>query len=147
MNSFFLCIHFEMQSTFKIQFQAGIFYYNINLIQFIMTHSNNPGAAANKRAAYMIPMLIGGVIAFTLISMLVFSVNEPPPEWGNLWMVQPLIVTPVVGAMGGLFYFFANYIGAKWGLNKYLSVIVGVFGFIIALWMGIVLGLNGTMWN
>jgi len=112
-----------------------------------MTQRNNSNAVQINMSAYGKPMLIGGAIALIMICMFVFSVKEPPPEWGSLWMIQPLIVSPLVGAMGGLFFYLVNYYGAKRGLNKYLIITLGLIGFIISLWMSIVLGLNGTMWN
>ncbi len=112
-----------------------------------MTQRNISNATRNNPAAYALPMIIGGTIAFIMICMLVFSVKEPRPEWGSYWKIQPLVVAPVVGALGGLFYFLVNYLGAKWGLNKYLTIVLGVLGLIISLWMSIVFGLHGTMWN
>jgi hypothetical protein len=112
-----------------------------------MTQGKNSNAVPAKMSAYGKPMLIGGAIALIMICMFVFTVKEAPPEWGMLWMIQPLIVSPLVGAMGGLFYFLVNFYGAKRGLQKYLTVTVGLIGFIISLWMSIVLGLHGTMWN
>jgi hypothetical protein len=111
-----------------------------------MSQQFNSNAAQNNMTALK-PMIIGAIAGFILISMFVFPVKDPNPEWGSLWMIQPLIVTPLVATMGGLFYFLVNLYGAKWGFNKYLTVIMGIIGFIISLWMGFVLGLNGTMWN
>ena len=112
-----------------------------------MNQRNNSNAVQHTLTAYALPMIIGGAIGLILVSMFVFSVNEPRPEWGTLWKIKPLIVTPLIGAMGGLFYFLVNYQGAKWGFNKYLTRVLGIIGFIVALWMGFVLGLNGTLWN
>ena len=101
----------------------------------------------NNRPAFAKPMIIGYVVAFILISMMVFTVNTPRPEWGKLWMVQPLIVTPLAGAMGGLLFSLLIFFGTKRGVNKIITVVLGLLGFIVALWLGIVFGLHGTMWN
>lgn len=92
------------------------------------------------------PMLIGALVGLILISVFVFGVDEPNPAWGEFWMIKPLILTPVIGAMGGLFYYFMNYLTTT-GFNRTWAIIIGVLGFIIAQWLGIVLGLNGTMWD
>ena len=92
------------------------------------------------------PMLIGALVGLILISVFVFGVDEPNPAWGEFWMIKPLILTPVIGAMGGLFYYFMNYLSTT-GFNKTLAIIIGILGFVIAQWLGIVLGLNGTMWD
>ena len=94
----------------------------------------------------LIRMLIGGAIAFLVISFFVFGVDEPNPEWGHLWKIKPLFLTPFIGAMGGTFYYFMEHLSRR-GLNKAVAIILGLIGFIIALWLGVVLGLNGTMWD
>ena len=92
-------------------------------------------------------MLIGAMIGLMLISLFVFGVDDPKPEWGKFWMIKPLIITPLAGAMGGLFFYFMNYISSRGGINKTLAIILSIIVFIIGLWLGIVLGLNGTMWD
>jgi hypothetical protein len=112
-----------------------------------MEQRNNSGTNQINKTSFIKPMIAGFAVAFILISMMVFSVNTPRPEWGSLWRVQPLIITPLAGASGGLFFYLMNFYGARWGLNKILTVILGLLGFIISLWMGTVLGLHGTLWN
>jgi hypothetical protein len=49
--------------------------------------------------------------------------------------------------MGGLCnYYILRY---RWiiGANKTVAIIASVLVALVGLWMGIVLGLNGTMWN
>ncbi len=93
------------------------------------------------------PVLLGGGIAFLLISFFVFGVDEPDPAWGKRWMIKPLLITPIVGAVGGVFYFFMDQLSYRNGFNKTVAILLGLLGFVVALWLGIVLGLNGTMWN
>lgn len=92
-------------------------------------------------------MLLGGGIALILIAVFLFQVRDPNPEWGKLWMVKPLIVVPLAGAMGGLFYYFINYRGYQSSWKKMLAILLGLIVYIIGLWLGTVLGLNGTLWN
>ncbi len=92
-------------------------------------------------------MLIGAALGFMVISVFVFGVDEPNPAWGKYWMIRPLIITPLVGAMGGLFFFVMKYLSSKMRFNKTLAIIIGLLGLTVALWIGIVLGLDGTMWD
>lgn len=92
------------------------------------------------------PMLIGAGIAFILISLFVFDVNNPDPAWGKFWMVRPLLVTPLAGALGGAFYAFLDYETFK-GFNRTLAVLLSLVVYITGLWLGTVLGLVGTLWN
>jgi hypothetical protein len=92
-------------------------------------------------------MLVGAGIGLLLISMFLISAGEPNPEWGKLWMLKPLIIVPLAGAMGGLCNYFIVHFHYLAGLNKTIAIILSVIIFFIGLWLGTVLGLNGTMWD
>ena len=91
-------------------------------------------------------MLVGAVIGLSLILIYLYPI-EPNPEWGKFWVVRPLILLPFAGAMGGL----CNYILVRFhdliGVNKTVAISVSVVVFIIGLWLGFVLGLDGTLWD
>lgn len=108
---------------------------------YLATHPIQP-AALGKR------MLVGGRIGLILISIFLLGVKNPNPAWGKLWMLKPLIIVPLAGAMGGLFYYFMDYFTSnQHGWKKALVYLISVPGYIIALWLGTVLGLNGTLWH
>jgi hypothetical protein len=88
-------------------------------------------------------MLIGGGIALAVILFFVTGAGKGKPEWGSYWMVKPLILTPLIGAIAGA----STYKLEQLGWNKALTIILNIIGYLFALWIGIVLGLNGTMWN
>ncbi|MBC7829756.1 MAG: potassium transporter KefB [Chitinophagaceae bacterium] len=92
-------------------------------------------------------VLVGAGIGLLLISLFLLSAGDPNPEWGKLWMIRPLIIVPLAGAMGGLCNYFIVHFHNYVGVNKAIAMIVSVIVFIIGLWLGIVLGLDGTMWN
>ncbi|MDX5480808.1 MAG: potassium transporter KefB [Hymenobacteraceae bacterium] len=92
------------------------------------------------------PMLVGAGIALLVISFFVFGVDKPHPEWGKYWMVRPLIITPLAGAMGGAFYAFMEYQSSR-GFNRTLAILLSIVVYLIGLWLGTVLGLAGTMWD
>jgi hypothetical protein len=91
-------------------------------------------------------MFQGAAIALVLISMFRAGAGEPNQEWPKLWMIKPLIIVPVAGAIGGVFYYFMD-LQHQGGWRKTLATILSVAGFIIVLWLGVVLGLDGTMWD
>lgn len=110
-----------------------------------MTQTNN--STVNSPVSVATRMLLGGGVGLLLISLFVFGVDQPNPAWGKYWMVKPLIITPLAGAMGGLCnYIIMNY-HIQVGLPKIVAIIISAFVFIIGLWLGVVLGLNGTMWD
>ncbi|GAB3708634.1 hypothetical protein GCM10027592_44000 [Spirosoma flavus] len=98
-------------------------------------------ASLRKRA------LLGAVIGLALISYFLLSLNHPNPNWPKFWMVRPLLVVPFAGACGGIFYYFTSHLSIRKGWQKIALNVLSFLVFIIGLWMGIVLGLDGTMWN
>lgn len=111
-----------------------------------MTQSSTSTSQPNQYSL-VIRMGVGAIIGLLVISLFVLPVNQPDPAWGKYWMIRPLIITPLAGAMGGLcnhlIFHFRNVVG----MNKVVAVIVSALVFLIGLWMGIVLGLDGTLWD
>jgi heme A synthase len=92
-------------------------------------------------------MLQGAGIALVLIAIFLFPIQNPNPEWGKWWMVKPLMMVPLAGAMGGLFSYFMDHLRCQGGWKKAAAFILGFIGYVVAVWLGTVLGLNGTLWN
>lgn len=111
-----------------------------------MTQLNN-STSQFQQVSLVKRMLVGAGIGLLLISFFVFGVDQPNPEWGKYWMIRPLIITPLAGAMGGLCNYIIMGFYNQVGLNKFVAMIISAIVFIIGLWLGIVLGLDGTMWN
>ena len=82
-----------------------------------MTHQENLTSRPVNSASFMKHMLIGGGIGLCLIAVFIAGVR----------------MNFVLGYQGG------------W--SKIIAVVIGLIGFIIAIWLGAVLGLNGTLWN
>ena len=112
-----------------------------------MKTTNPPHLSGTDQTSLLTKMFVGAAIGLAIISFFVFNAEAPKPEWGSLWRVKPLLVTPLAGAACGFFLFAMEYIGARRGWRK--SVIYGISlpVFVIGLWIGIILGLDGTMWN
>ena len=92
-------------------------------------------------------MILGALIALILISIFLLGAGEPNPAWGKLWMIKPLIIVPLAGSMGGVFYYLMDELSYQGGWRRILTNILSLIVFIIGLWLGTVLGLNGTYWN
>ena len=91
-------------------------------------------------------MLFGAIPALILISLFVFPV-EGKAEWGDFWKIRPVIVVTFAGAVGGAFYHYMDMVRYKGGWSRVLADFISLVVYIFGLWMGTVLGLNGTLWN
>ncbi|MEJ2583894.1 MAG: hypothetical protein P8Z38_02260 [Robiginitalea sp.] len=92
-------------------------------------------------------IILGAGIGFLLISLFLILADGSQPEWGNFWMVRPLLVVPFAGAMGGVFYTFMDPWRRKGGIYSVMANLISVLVFLFGLWIGSVLGLDGTYWD
>lgn len=88
----------------------------------------------------------GALAGFVLISIFLLNCGEADPSWGRFWRVKPLLMVPFAGATGAAFYYFLTYRFAR-GVAGLAATLIGIVIFIVGLWIGSVLGLNGTYWN
>ena len=112
----------------------------------IMTQRNRLMPPSSLLALAARPIYIGAAIGFVLI-ILYLAVSTPDPLWGKLWMIKPLLIVPVAGALGGAFYYLMDILSGVGILNRKLAVLLSLTVYIIGLFLGAVLGLDGTLWN
>jgi hypothetical protein len=98
------------------------------------------------RSALLTRMGIGAGIGLVLIGLFLIGAGEPNPAWPALWRIRPLVIVPLAGATGGAFYYFVGQFGYS-GWKKILVNLLCLFVFVIGLWLGTVLGLDGTYWD
>lgn len=103
-------------------------------------------SSINNRKAIIFGIL-GYLIALGIIISLLLSVNQPKPEWEKYWYVKPLIITPFVGSIGGLGFYFINTFDTQTNILKFFRIILSIIIFLFFLWIGTILGLDGTLWN
>ena len=92
-------------------------------------------------------LLSGWAIGLLITTLMIFSADEFKPEWGEWWMLKPLIITPLAAAAGMLAFYLRNYFSPTSGLGKITVFAISMVLFLAVLWMGIVLGFDGTLWN
>lgn len=112
-----------------------------------MTQKNDLTTKPNQPASLVKPLLIGAGIALILILLFLSGVKEPNPDWGKFWMIKPLIIVPLTGVLGGAFYYLMNYLSRQGKLNSTVAIILSLIAYVIILWMGTVVGLDGTLWD
>ncbi|WP_337044294.1 potassium transporter KefB [Emticicia sp. 17c] len=112
-----------------------------------MTEKNNFTTQPFNTPLLIKRVLIGAAIGLVIILSFVLRVKTPHPDWGQYWLIQPLLVTPMAGAAAGVCNHFLDFLRNEGKTQRIVANILAVIIYIIGLWMGIVLGLHGTMWN
>lgn len=110
-------------------------------------HHQNELRQAVHTASWGKRALQGAGIAFVLIVLFLLTAGEPNPDWPKFWMIRPLLIVPAAGAIGGLFYYLMDNLRYQGGWKKILANIASLLVYLTGLWLGTVLGLDGTMWN
>ena len=68
-------------------------------------------------------------------------------EWGPLWKVRPLLVTPFVTALVSVVLFSKDILGVTNPVMRRLVEVVSIIIFLMLSWAALILGLDGTMWD
>jgi hypothetical protein len=105
-----------------------------------------------SKSSFFTPLLakrmsLGAVIGLVMISFFVIGAGKGNPEWGTYWQVKPLLLTPFLGAMVGLCYDATEPLRKINSWAGKLFFILSLLGYCAGLWISLVLGLNGTMWD
>lgn len=111
-----------------------------------MTQKNNFIIRSIHPALLVTSILVGAALALLLIAAFVLPV-EGNPEWGKLWKIRPLVIVPIAGAVGGGVFYLLRHRTYQAGWRKILVTALGALVYIIGLWLGTVLGLDGTLWD
>lgn len=101
-----------------------------------------PSLATLKKRA-----IIGATIGLVITFIFIISADKADASWSKLWFIKPLVLTPLATAVGGAFYYYIEQLFFFNGWKKALAIIIGLIGFVVSLWLGMVLGFNGTYWN
>ena len=112
-----------------------------------MTTVHNQTASPIHPGSLTKRMIQGAFIGLIIISAFLISAGQGKAEWGNWWMVKPLLMQPFAGAVGGAVYYYFDELRSKGGWSRIMADLFSLIIFIIGMWMGSVLGLNGTYWN
>jgi hypothetical protein len=92
-------------------------------------------------------MLIGAGIGLVIIGFFVISTGKGNAAWSNYWRVKPLLLTPFLGAIVGACFDVTEPLRRIEGWMGKIFFILSLLGYFIGLWMSVVLGAAGTMWN
>lgn len=112
-----------------------------------MTVKNNLSESYN-RSLLSRRLFIGAAIGLAIILVFVIpGLKSAPAEWGQYWMIRPLIVTPLFGVLAGYSNHLLDFLRKEGGSKKILANILAILIYAVVIWFGIIAGLGGTMWD
>lgn len=112
-----------------------------------MTQNQDSHLQTTARLAWQKPLLLGAAIGLVFMTLFLLGAADVNPWWGRYWMVRPLAVIALAGAGGGLCYAVLNYWSLQGKLNRTAAILISAVLYLVALWMGSVVGLDGTLWD
>lgn len=143
-------LHNRLQTPLLLFFCTNTLYFKElfkHKILHTMTQQNiGTPRPINTKAAASSAML-GAGFGLLLIALFLSGVDQQNPAWPRFWMLRPLIIVPLAGGMGGLFAHLVLHLRHRSGPFTILAWPVAIIGFIVALFLGTVLGLDRTLWN
>ena len=92
-------------------------------------------------------LMQGALLAFILITIFLLTTGKADPTWGKFWMIRPVVIVTAAGAVGGAFYYFMDLLCYQGGWKKIVAIALSVVVYIFGLWIGTILGFDGTMWD
>lgn len=92
-------------------------------------------------------MLACAIVGLLLIAFFVVAAGDGNPAWGKYWRIKPLVLTPLLCAMVGLCYDITEPLRKIAGWRGNVLFILSIIGLLMGIWMSLILGLNGTMWD
>jgi len=113
-----------------------------------MTQNQNLSAGPVQPVQLGKRMFWGVIPAFLIVMAFLWSVSgKDDPAWGNYWMIRPIVIMCFAGAVGGAVYAFLDGLRMQLHWNRTLIIILCFIIYLFGLWMGMVLGFNGTYWH
>jgi hypothetical protein len=92
-------------------------------------------------------VMIGAAIPLVLMTIFLLQVDQPDPDWGKFWMIRPIVLITLAGAMGAVFHYFLDPRRYEAAWERIVASVLRVVVYVIGVYAGFVLGLDGTLWN
>ncbi len=88
----------------------------------------------------VLPALLGALAPFALLLFIVLTKEDVFESW----MLVPLTVIPLGGAIGGVLFYLMGFVWFPWGKQKLIAIIFSTLFYFVALWMAAVIAFNFT---
>lgn len=87
-----------------------------------------------------LPALLGAFAPFSLLLFIILTKEDVLESW----MLIPLILIPLGGALGGIFFYLMGFVWFLTGRKKLIAIIISTILYFVAIWMSAVIAFNLT---
>ena len=87
-----------------------------------------------------LPALLGAIAPFSILLFIILTKEEI----FETWMLIPLILIPLGGVFGGIFFYLMGFIWFPNGRKKLISIIFSTILYFVAIWLSGVIAFNFT---
>ncbi len=87
-----------------------------------------------------LPALLGALAPFSLHLFIILTKEEVFESW----MLVPLILIPLGGALGGIIFYLMGFIWFPTGSKKLVAIIFSTILYFVAIWISAVIAFNFT---
>jgi hypothetical protein len=104
-----------------------------------MTKTNNFNQGTTLKRLGL-PALLGATAPFSLLTFIILSKED----MFESWMLIPLLLIPMGGAVGGVFFYLMGFVWFPKGTQKLLAIIFSTLIYFVAIWISAVIVFNLT---
>ncbi len=87
-----------------------------------------------------LPALLGALAPFALLLFIVLTKEDQL----ETWMLTPLIIIPLGGSFGGVFFYLMGFVWFPIGKHKLIAIIFSTIFYFVVLWLSAVIAFNLT---
>ena len=87
-----------------------------------------------------LPALLGASAPFSLLLFIILTKAGPFESW----MLAPLFLIPMGGAVGGVFFFLMGFHWFPQGTQKLIAIIFSTILYFVVIWLSAVIAFNFT---
>ncbi|OOG77884.1 hypothetical protein [Algoriphagus sp. A40] len=88
----------------------------------------------------VLPAVLGASAPFALLLFIILTKEDVFESW----MLAPLTLIPLGGAVGGVIFYLMGFVWFPFGKQKLIAIILSTIFYFVALWMAAVLAFNFT---
>ncbi|PRY88915.1 hypothetical protein [Mongoliibacter ruber] len=88
----------------------------------------------------LLPTIIGGSLPLAFLLFIILTKEE----YFETWMIYPMTIIPLGGALGGAIFFLLVFHRYRVGTKKVFAIIFSIIIYLVSLWISAIIAFNFT---